>query len=122
MPSWGVELPDDAWVIRGGLNSLVTLTNSVEKSLVEWERPALSIFAGDAPSPLDVIEASGVPHPQICVSTVGRLRAAGFTEIEQTLDPPHYSIWLPAEWEACLDRFREAFDLPRPRSSFTRAQ
>lgn len=120
MPRWGIYLPDDAWVVRGGLNKIETLHMNVETAIATLSRPAVSIWAAEVPDPIDLIEMSPLPHKTVCLSTAGRLRAAGFDDFEQTLDAPHHSVWLPWDWEPWLGRFRDAFDTPVPKSSLTR--
>lgn len=121
MPSFatsGIQLPDDALVVRGGLLQLEDLENAVEVSLVKMKRPGLSVFAVDIDDPETLLETVGrrVPHPTVSFTRMGRLRQKGF-QVEQTLVPPHHSVWLPEEddREFWLREFRNSFDLPRSR-------
>jgi hypothetical protein len=82
--------------------------------------PAVSVFAGDAAtvSVEDLVDMGPIPHASICISTVARLRAAGFV-IRRTGRYPHCSVELGARPSiAAATRLTTAFDgsVPNPRT------
>ena len=114
------DLPDDALVVRGGLMQLPALTKAVEKCITEQHRPGLSVFAGEVATKQELVEAAGnrLRDTQVRFTTVGRLRAAGFTDMEQTSEIPHDSIWLPdQDWGGHLGALEAVFDPPVPLES-----
>lgn len=116
-----INLPDDAVVVRGGTLRESDLLNSAEKAHLQLKRPGLSVFAADVPGPLALVELLGnrMLHQVVCVTTLGTLRKLGF-ELEQTFDPPHFTVWLDAEdLMASIGLFRSAFSDPIRRSQLT---
>ena len=113
-----MELPDDALVLRGGTMRMADLLRTAEHCVVKHGRPGVSVFAADVASLDELLAQCVVPHGHIRLSTVGRLRALGFT-VEQTGPPPHHTVWLPAgdreHWLKVLER---AFDEPIARPGF----
>lgn len=66
-------LPDHAWVVRGGLNR----PEDIERGFGVHPSGATGVSVESA-SGLTVADlAEGVPHRQIGVTTVGRVRSAG---------------------------------------------
>jgi hypothetical protein len=119
----GPTLPDSAPVVRGGTLRVSDLRKSADKALQTQQRYGLSVYAADVPSHADVLNAAGprVVHAQVSLTTAGRLRQAGFQDIEQTQEPPHHTVWLADGSDAELKRFADAFDVPVPKASVTRA-
>lgn len=115
-----VQLPNDALVVRGGILALEDLFNTVEVAIVKMGKPGISVFAVDVDDPEVLLETVGrrVPHLTVSFTRMGRLRQKGF-KIQQTLVPPHHSVWLPEEdeddREYWLREFRNSFDPPRAR-------
>lgn len=103
-----IVLPADALVVRGGTMQMSDLLKSVEVATLKFKRPGISVYAADVVSRRDLLLQATVPHPQVRFSTMGMIREAGF-EVEQTLKPPHHTIWLPENedsqfWLARLER------------------
>jgi hypothetical protein len=122
--NWTPRLPDDALVIGGGTLRRTDLERSVETSIPKLGRPALSVFSAEVRVPADLIESAGarLRHPQLCLSSAGRLRVAGF-ELQQTFEPPHYSVWLDeTNWREQLRAFGAAFDPPVRRGTLARME
>lgn len=111
-PPWR-EPPDDAMVVRGGTLEIGDLANAAVKATVRLGRPGISVAAGPGGSQRELLALSGLPHPKVSFSQVGRIRAAGF-EMEQTGPWPHHTVWLPENWETsgALQRLKDAFDAP----------
>jgi hypothetical protein len=73
-------LPDGALVVRGGVKHPWATLEAARDALAMMGAPAVSVFAGDAAtvSVEDLVDMGPIPHTSICISTVGRVRAAGF--------------------------------------------
>lgn len=117
-PPAGIVLPDDAPVVRGGRCNFDDLVQAALLCEERFGRSGLSIFAADVPTHLDLLRQSPVLHSEVSCSTVGRLRAAGLHDIEQTGKPPHHTVWFSGRCDAEdldeisneLARFADAFD------------
>jgi hypothetical protein len=123
-----VALSDDAIVIRGGRqrDSSVIVTG-LQQVVDDGGSPNLSVYAAD-PFPGDVlvtvawlVKESQIPHTNVQVSTIGRLRASGFEILEvRRPDEPtchyEYSFSLPLDqyevrrWISC---FNDPIPTPR---------
>ncbi len=69
-------LPDDAFVVRGGLNTVALL--EIGSGVTIDEAGKLHGISGNCASGKTVAElAAGIPNGQIGVTTVGAIRAAG---------------------------------------------
>jgi len=114
-------LSDQGWVIRGGTMQTQSLLLAVDKAERQLGRPGISVYAADSPTVAELLVRLGprLPHPQICVTRVGRLRCAGF-EIEQTGELPHHTLWLPKDRSSAdaIRLLRVTFDPSRHRSQF----
>jgi hypothetical protein len=109
-------LPDGALVVRGGVMHPRATLEAARDALAVMGTPAVSVFAGDAAtvSVEDLVDMGPIPHASICISTVGRLRAAGFV-IRRTGRYPHCSVELGARPSiAAATRLTTAFDGPVP--------
>ncbi len=108
------RLPDDAFVVRGGTCRKRDLLNAAivtHEKVGEW---AVSATAG-VETPWEDLAAT-LPHPQVSVTSAGRLRAAGF-EVALTGKAPHCTVYFgvdPTDDEAVIDKLRQAFDAPVP--------
>ena len=67
------QLPDDAWVIRGGQNRAA----DIERGFGTHPSGATGVSVESAAGLSVESLTGGVPHRQIGVTTVGRVRAAG---------------------------------------------
>jgi hypothetical protein len=117
----GRPLAPEALVLRGGTLRVESLHKSVEVSVEKLKRPGLSVFAAEGVSRAELLEMSPqVRHPLLSFSTAERIYNAGF-EMEQTFSLPHYTVWLPEDWEAssALRAFTAAFDPPLRRQQVT---
>jgi len=87
--------PDDALVLRGGTMRPEALLASALDAETILGVPAISVFAGDSSrvAITDLVDLGLVPHDVIRVSTVGRIRSAGFV-IRRTGRYPHCSVEL----------------------------
>ena len=114
-----IRLPDDALVMRGGTLQRSDLEKAVLKAKRVMHRAGLTVYAADVNTPGDLYNLKPLPHAQLCFTTAGRLREAGF-ELEQTFETPHYTAWLPPDDEEdegfWLQMFCRAFDQPVPRA------
>lgn len=91
---------------------MTDMLRGVEVAMSRLKRPGLSVFAADVATPRDLVLQSVLPQARVRLSTLGRIRQAGFT-VEQTFDPPHHTVWLPDEdWSFWLARLEQAFDQP----------
>ena len=108
------RLPDDSVVVRGGLMLLTDLVLSAQSHFDTKGFYALSVYSTPGRA-VDEI-AVGVPlrHSKIRVSTVGRVRSAGYDVVSSQGPPGHADLVLPApptdhDWST-LDR---VFDPPQ---------
>ena len=115
-----VHLPDAALVVRGGALRLDDLVRTAANTEVKMQGPGVSVYAADVADPSILLELVGarLPHTILSFTTAGRLRAKNF-DIEQTLEPPHHTVWLPesTDREFWLREFRSAFDPPIRRAA-----
>lgn len=111
--------PEDAFVvIRGG-----TLEDRTDDDVRERARKAAtnigllaqSVLVVDRETVVDVCQRDArlTRYPRVNLSTVGRLRRAGFP-LEPTGDAPHYSVVFPDVEAETIQRFRGAFDAAQP--------
>lgn len=114
----GIVLPDDAPVLRGGRCNFDDLVMSALFCQERFGRPGLSVVAADVPTHLDLLRQSSLLHNDVSCSTMGRMRAAGLRDIEQTGKPPHHTVWFAHrsgeddldELSEELARFADAFN------------
>ena len=109
---------DTIVVVRGGLMSSGYLREALRVSYRDSQIYAVSVFlALDQPwEELCGVEPYLVRYRQVRLSSVGRLRSAGFTLLA-TLQRPHYDIVLPDPTARTLERLDGAFDDPQPNPS-----
>lgn len=109
MVSLGIELPDDAIVVRGGKLQDKYLYKSAQEEFNLRQVWAVSGWAGSEVSVQDLASAGNIAHPVIVVTRVGILRRYGF-EVTLYGDPRHCDIHLggPPDDET-WNRLREAF-------------
>lgn len=114
----GEEPPqDDVVVVRAGMNGLSpeTVTRAAQRSVQSFGFLGISVWLvldeplEDLCAKLDEIRRYG----QIRVSTVGRLRTAGFPLLA-TGQRPHFDIVLPDLAEVTLLRLETAFAEAQP--------
>ena len=88
-------LPDDALVVRGGVMRPAGLVEAALDATSESGVAAISGFAADSASVSleELLDDSLVPHDSIRISSVGRIRAAGFV-IRRAGRYPHCSVEL----------------------------
>lgn len=79
----GISLPDDAVVVRGAPMTLDLLRSSAGRPVKRHGFYGLSMFAFPDADADEVARSARIPHEEICESTVGDIRAAGF-EVERT--------------------------------------
>jgi hypothetical protein len=107
-------LPPEALVVRGGTLQLSDLENAAAKAEAhpKFGRPGVSVFGAPDMSPAKLVERAGrrLPHTVLCFTRAGRLYDKGYT-LEQTLDWPHHTAWLPEvdDREFWLREFRSCF-------------
>lgn len=107
-------LPDDSLVLRGGRMVISDLRRNAIATLQRMGRLGVSVRAGRGADIEELAENPfPLPHAVIRVTTVGRLRAAGF-EIEATGAYAHCTVWLPDATHERLEHLRAAFDDPAP--------
>jgi hypothetical protein len=97
----GEELPDDAFVVRGGMMTVENLRTNVEAHFDEHQELAL---------------LANRPNRQMRVSTCARIRSLGY-EIVRSEDegPGHADIKLPEEpTDEVLRQIADAFDEAEP--------
>jgi hypothetical protein len=110
------EPPEDTViVVRGGEMVSEYVRHTLRNSFKENRVYALSVFlALDMPvEELCAEEPFLARYGRVRVSTVARVRAAGFALLP-TLERPHYDIVLPDVGDATLGKLEEAFDAPVP--------
>lgn len=109
------QLPDEAIVIRGGLNARADVEEQAEDEFEENGRYAISCGA-DADMTLDELAmANQRPNRLIRKSTVGRLRAAGFDVMPPTGPTRHSDLLFPGPvTDELFAAFEDAFDDAEP--------
>jgi hypothetical protein len=109
-------LPDDALVLRGGHMQPDTLETN---ALTEYDasgRYALSVFSAPGLDREQLARVAAQPRGQVRLSTVGRIRTAGYEIVRsENIAPAHADLILPnpptdADYEAVI----AAFDPPVP--------
>jgi len=80
-------LSDDAYVVRGGLNTPEQIRGKLDRH--PSGVPGVSVHS--APGVPIVELAVGLPHGQVGVTTVGRVRAAGGDVIRTSGRSPHHA-------------------------------
>ena len=87
MPGAPNRLPDDTFVVRGGLNR----PEDIDEKLIEHPSGVVGVSAESAPG-LTVAElAAKLPHGRVGGTTVGRVRAAGGDVIPTRGRSPNHS-------------------------------
>jgi len=106
----GYELPDDAFVLRGGDLDLDELLESAEKCMIRHGEYGLSVFAADVPRAEDVFtrDPRMARYAYGRYSTAGDIRATGFS-MRGTGKAPHWTVTLPDLEVETVERFLEAF-------------
>lgn len=108
------ELPPDAIVIRGGSMEPALLVDAADRALLTIGVHGISVFAADSPSVGvdELIAESVIAHSSVRLSTVERIRAAGFV-IRRAGRYPHCTVELDpsAPFEAG-QRLASVFDPP----------
>jgi hypothetical protein len=109
------QLPDEAYVVRGGrMESSALWTNARDHNYEFPDEWAISVSSGTGWSPDEIARAAPFRNREMRVSTVGAVRLLGHDVIVSD-EPPHADLVLACEptediWEA----LREAFQLPVP--------
>ena len=108
-------LPDEALVVRGGVMELAVLETNAQTHYDEFGEYALSVYSLPDRSADEIALLASLPHAKIRVSTVGRLREAGYPVVPSPGPPGHADLELPhppteGDWRV-LDAL---FDPPRP--------
>ncbi len=101
-------------MVRGGLLRTSDLERTCENTREKMQRPGISVFAADVGNPSELVIACGtrLPQPQLSFTRLGHLIDAGF-EVEQTLEPPHHTVWMSEDGiDAAIELFRSQFAPP----------
>lgn len=109
---------DHVVVIRGGIIEDRTeeeLRKRAKDTQARIGLLAQSVLLAAAADVRSVCQFDGrvARYGQVNLSTVARLRGAGFALLP-TLDEPHYSVVLPDLNSATIQRFRSCFDPAQP--------
>jgi hypothetical protein len=118
----GDALPDGALVVRGGVMGSGSMLRNAETSFADpgcglwslsvWSYPDMT--ADEIVREAKQVMPETLPQGKIRVSTVGKLRSAGF-ELVAMPERGHYSLVVPPEpGEPIWDHLRELFDEPIP--------
>lgn len=107
--------PDDL-VVRGGLMAIDTLRANAEDTFVDEHVWELSVYSLAGESVEGIARKARLPNGRIRVSTVARIRAAGYDVLDRRSDG-HCRLPLPG-WpsDEDLERLVSAFDpaIPNP--------
>jgi hypothetical protein len=109
-------LTTDTVVIRGDVMVAVNLTARAMKDFARLHYYGLSVMAILRPLVTvgQTVAYTGLSFPMVQLSTVARVRAAGFG-IERTFSWPHCTIDIGADpSESVMLRLIDAFDPPEP--------
>ena len=110
------EPPDDTVVVvRGGEMNSAFVRRTAQRSAEESGYYAVSVFLA-LDEPVELLCASEpyvARYGQVRLTTVGRIRHAGFPLLP-TLHRPHYDVVLPDLEGPTLDRLEATFDGPVP--------
>lgn len=110
------EPPDDTVVVvRGGEMNSAFVRRTAQRSAEESGYHAVSVFLA-LDEPVELLCASEpyvARYGQVRLTTVGRIRHAGFPLLP-TLHRPHYDVVLPDLEGPTLDRLEATFDGPVP--------
>lgn len=114
----GEEPPDDAVVVvRAGANGLSRdgIARTADRSSRAFGFLGVSVFLAVDHDVGELCRRQGElqRYGQVSLSTVGRVRGAGFPLLA-TGDRPHFDIVLPDLSVATLDRLAAVFDPPQP--------
>lgn len=87
MSAKATPIPDDALVVRGGQNT----PDGVRKGMATHPSgvTGVSVHSADGASVAEL--AVGIPHGQVGVTTVGKVRAAGGDVIRTSGRSPHHA-------------------------------
>jgi hypothetical protein len=112
----GEELPDDAFVVRGGMMMVDNLRTNVEAHFDEYEDYAVSVFSVPGMDLHELAVLANRPNGQIRVSTCRRIRDLGYEIVRSEHEGPgHADIKLPEEpSDEVLQTIADAFDEPVP--------
>ena len=115
-------LSDDALIVRFGVMALRDVKLSLEdaKDDPDVDQYELSFFGGDGLDPEEISRLGNAPNPRMRISTIGRLREAGFDPYP---DPPpegHIGLrfaQMPSDEElnSLISLFDEPVENPHPR-------
>lgn len=102
-------------MIRAGILSSQSVEHAASRCLEGYGILGISVEAAAGLSVADACRASPRlrRYRHVRLSTIGRLRAAGFTSLA-TFDAPHYTIALPDLTELTVARLIRCFDDPIP--------
>lgn len=108
------RLPDGAIVVRGGLMLPADLAMGVQSQFDRAGVYALSVFSIPLRTADEIARSAELPHSTIRVTSVGRLRSAGYDVVDSPGPPGHADLVFPGpptegDWRI-LD---EIFDPPR---------
>jgi hypothetical protein len=113
----GPELPDDAYVMRGGMMTLENLRTNAEAHFDEFGEYGLSVFSVPGMSVQELALLANRPNRTMRVSTCARIRAVGYLIVrsEEEGGPGHADIKLPEEpTDEILQVIADVFDDPEP--------
>ncbi len=112
-------LGDESWVIRGGLMLLEPLCISAKDGLIVEGFHNLTFWGEDDKTVDEIAREADLPHGQIRVSTIGKLRALGH-EPYRSEPWPHLTVRFEAEptddeLEALVGVFDDPIQNPHPK-------
>ena len=121
VPASRPRVPDEAIVVRGGtLGDQQAAADSAEDAELHIGVYGLSVECFCVASVDEALRATRRPHPQVRLSTAGRIRDAGL-EVIPTGGSPHGTLCLPKPLDApAWARVQAVFDPPMPNLYATR--
>lgn len=119
------SLPDEALVVRGGLNLPESFSQGSGVAVDAGGKlqgvsvnSAAGVSVGDLTAPNQQTGYPGVPHNQVGVSTVGAVRAAGGDVVPSpTRTNPHHATLSGITPEQASDLFRPTVRNPNRRTT-----
>jgi hypothetical protein len=78
------------------------------------KRPGISVFASGILNVAEICQATGERLPHMMLTVVRAELIISQFEVEPTLDPPHYTVWLDEDRDELLEieRFRDLLGDP----------
>jgi hypothetical protein len=108
------RLPDDAIVIRGGVNHEADVRKAAIAEMELHGRYTISAASYPGWTVEQIARANRTPHSRIRKTTVGRLRSAGFEVSWPVGKKKHADLFLPDLDADTLASLEKVFDPPEP--------